>query len=105
MNRRQVNLQDAGLPAAPTPKEFAEQLKEWKKLEVAKNQTTTVDPIHGTTFSRNQPQKKKGTKGTEFARVTCALEFAAVLEDTNVKYANLDEWMVSWGRWTIAPVQ
>ena len=70
-----------------------------------KGQPAQVDPIHGTTFSRNEPQKKTGTKGTEIAGVMCALEFEALLQETNVTYATLDAWMVSWGRWTIAPVQ
>ena len=71
MNRRQVNIQDAGLPAALTPEQFVTKLREWQQMvNTKKAQAAQVDPIHGTIFSRNEPQKKIGTQGTEIAGVT-----------------------------------
>ena len=104
MSRREANFQDANLPPAPSPPDFVSQLRKWQEIENAKKgQPVAVDPIHGTTFTRNEPQKKRGTRGTEMAGVMCALQFQDILDETQVTYPTLDAWMVSWGRMTIAP--
>ena len=104
MSKRDVNVIDASLPAAPTPMEFVATLRSWREVAIAKKgQSVSVDPIHGTLFNNAPPTKKKGTQGTEMCGVLCALEFHAVCEETKAEYPSLDQWLMSFARFTVAP--
>ena len=104
MGKRDTNTVDANLPPAPSVANFCDALAQWLHRETLKGEAPQEDPIHGRTFQTNAPQKKRGTHYTDIAGVQCAENFRRLCSEKGAQYRTLDDWMVSWAQWTIAPV-
>ena len=104
MGKRDINIVEANLPAAPPVHEFTEALQKWADRQEKRPLAKDKDPVHGTFFQKDAPTKKRGTIGTELCGVQCALTFARLCKDLGADYTTLDEWCIAWARWVIAPV-